>query len=198
MNSQFYSPLFWAGKKHTESRCLTVWRESGSPGVYVSLFLPPSLPPDITAEPPGVGGSHRCAVSQEHCFGFNQAPSTGRKWSKESHETLQSRSRSFVVQGSQSSFVVREKPVQWNDDPRRSGLAWEPQLHSVSESEQKTKDTNSLCISDFKFICFEKCFAQLWYSSQDLHGPANGPALGFLAPAGICTTHRSPLEEKVA
>lgn len=52
MNIQFYSPLFWAGKKHIESMCLTVWRESGSPTVHVSLSLSLSL-----LSPPGWGAA---------------------------------------------------------------------------------------------------------------------------------------------
>lgn len=65
-------------------------------------------------------------MSQEHCFGLNQAPSTGGQWSKESQETLQSRGCPFVVQGSQSSFVLREKASLWRD------LAWAGRLLRAS------------------------------------------------------------------
>lgn len=85
------------------------------------MHRPLSLSPDITAEHPcGGAATGLVAVSQEHCFGLNQAPGTGGQWSKESQETLQSRGCPFVVQESQSSFVLREASL-WNDHP---DLAW--------------------------------------------------------------------------
>lgn len=72
--------------------------------------------------------------------------------------------------------------------------AFRGQPRSVSESKQETKDTNSLNISNLKFVWLEKWFAQLWHSSQNPCGPANWPVAGSPAPACICTT-KSPLEK---
>lgn len=89
---------------------------------------------------------------------------------------------------------MREKPVQWNVGPRRSGLAWEPlrsQLHSVSESEQKTKDTNSLCISDFNLYVLKNALPSCGTAARTSAAQhtglllASGRQLVFAQPTGL-------------